>query len=77
VDGESPSVVTVEPSPNGISDDAVVYTFDGIAEGEDAAYTFEVRAPDEPGVAANSVQVYDGQEVDRASGVRVETTVER
>ena len=77
VKGESPSIVEVEPSPNGVSQDAVVYTFEGIPEGESASYSFDVKVPDEPGTAANSVQVYDGQEVDRAAGVRVETTVER
>jgi hypothetical protein len=77
VDGENPSIVGVEPSPRGTSQDGVVYTFEGISEGGTASYSFEVKVPDEPGVAANSVQVYDGQEVDRAAGVRVETTVER
>jgi hypothetical protein len=77
VDGESPSIVEVQPSPNGVSADAVVYTFEGIAEGESATYTFRVTVPNEPGIAANSVQVYDGQEIDRAAGIRVETTVER
>lgn len=77
VDGENASIVEIEPSPRGTSQDGVVFTFEGISEGETASFSFQVRAPDEPGIAANSVQVYDGQEVDRAAGVRVETTVER
>ena len=77
VDGESPSLVAVEPSPAGISEDAALYTFEGLAEGENGTFTFDVKVPEQPGTAANSVQVYDGQELDRASGVRVETTVER
>ncbi|MGH2754164.1 MAG: hypothetical protein ACRDLB_06985 [Actinomycetota bacterium] len=76
-DRSTPSIVSVEPSPNGISEDAAVYTFDGLAEGATSSFLFEVKVPDEPGPAANSVQVYDGREIDRAAGVRVETTVER
>jgi hypothetical protein len=77
VDGESASIVDIEPSPRGTSQDGVVFTFEGLPEGESASFSFQVKAPDEAGVAANSVQVYDGQEIDRAAGVRVETTVER
>jgi len=77
VDGESPSVAGVDPSPAGISQDGTLYTFEGLDEGESGTFTFDVKVSEQPGTAANSVQVYDGQELDRASGVRVETTVER
>jgi hypothetical protein len=77
VDGESPSVAGVEPLPAGISQDGVLYTFEGLDEGESGTFIFDVKVPEQPGTAANSVQVYDGQELERASGVRVETTVER
>jgi len=76
-DGESDAIVDIEPSPRATSQDGVVFTFEGLPEGESASYSFQVKAPVAPGVAANSVQVYDGQEIDRAAGVRVETTVER
>jgi hypothetical protein len=75
--GSSPSIDGVEPSPRGVSQDAVVYTFDGLPEGETRSFTFDVIVPDKPGPAANSVQVYDGRDIERAGGVRVETTVER
>jgi hypothetical protein len=63
--------------PAGISQDGVLYTFEGLDEGESGTFIFDVKVPEQPGTAANSVQVYDGQELERASGVRVETTVER
>ena len=78
MDGESASIIEVEPSPRATSHDGVVFTFDGLAEGERRVlFIPSDGAGSKPGVAANSVQVYDGQEIDRAAGVRVETTVER
>lgn len=79
--GES-SVVSVDPEPAGISDNGTVYVFGDtrdaavVAEGEEFQVTFTIETPDESGTAANSVQVYDGSEVERAAGARLETLVE-
>lgn len=48
-----------------------------IAAGETITLVFTLRVPVLSGVAANSVQVYDGAEVDRAGGARLETVVGR
>jgi hypothetical protein len=48
-----------------------------LAEGETLTLTFSLRVPNQAGPAANSVQVYDGAEIDRARGVRMETLVGR
>jgi hypothetical protein len=76
------AVISVSPEPTGVSDDGTVYTFgplEGgaprIAEGESITVLFELRMPDEPGPAANSVQAYDGNEIERARGVRLSTEV--
>lgn len=80
---ENPSIVGVDPEPAGISPDAVVFTFgpqDGaprLPEGETITITFTLKAPVVAGPAANSVQVYDGADVDRAAGVRLHTDVGR
>ena len=79
----SSAVRSVDPEPAGISTDGVVYRFSGssagepfLPEGESAGITFGLIVPEEPGPAANAVQVYDGNEIDRAAGVRLETDVE-
>lgn len=82
--GNAPSAVrSVSPNPAGISDDGVVYRFSRasahkpfLAEGDSAIITFDLTVPQRPGPAANAVQVYDGSEIDRAAGVRLETEVE-
>ena len=71
------AVVAVDPEPRATSNDGAVYTFDGLEEGESMTIAFDITIPDIQGVAANSVQVYDGAEVDRAQGVRLETAVGR
>lgn len=48
-----------------------------IPAGETITITFTLKVPVLSGVAANSVQVYDGGEVDRAGGARLETVVGR
>lgn len=79
----NPSIVAIQPEPSGVSTDAVVFTFreiDGaprLPEGESIEITFSIRVPVTAGVAGASVQVYDGQEIDRASGVRLQTSVGR
>lgn len=71
------AVVKVHPEPRARSRDRVVYVFDGLAEGESAILHFDLRVPDEPGIAANSVTVYDGDDPERAAGGRLETLVRR
>ncbi len=81
--GKNPAVVSVSPEPTGISDDGTVYTFGPLGgaprlpEGDEVTIVFELRVPEEPGPAANSVQAYDGNEFDRARGVRMTTEVRR
>jgi len=76
-DGDNPSVLEVVPEPRAISEDGVVYTFGRIEEGESMKITFTLQMPTEAGIAANSLQVYDGRDVERARGIRLQTTVER
>ncbi len=75
--GDNPSVSGVRPEPVGVSSDGVVYRFQGLEEGASTSITFELVVPADPGPAANAVQVYDGSDIERAAGVRLETTVER
>lgn len=75
-DGTNPAVLEVSPEPRAVSEDGVVYTFEGLAEGDTTDITFTLRMPARPGVAANSVQVYDGRDIARARGIRLQTTVE-
>ncbi|MFP5297973.1 MAG: hypothetical protein ACLGHL_03170 [Actinomycetota bacterium] len=48
-----------------------------LAEGDTITITFTLKVPVVSGVAANSVQVYDGSEPARAGGARLETLVGR
>ena len=73
--GENPAIASVSPEPDAVSDDGVVYRFPGLEVGASATITFSVVVPSTPGPAANSLQVYDGSEPDRAAGIRVGTTV--
>lgn len=73
----NPAIVAVDPEPRAISQDGVVYTFDGLEEGASTDITFTLKMPVRPGIAANSVQVYDGRDIERARGIRLQTTVER
>lgn len=70
------AVVSVEPEPRSVSDDGVVYVFDGIPEGGSLRITFRLRVPVREGIAANSVTVSDATDLERAAGVRLETLVE-
>lgn len=74
--GENPAVQSVDPEPESVSEDGVVYRFAGLAAGESTTITFSLVMPSVRGPASNSVQVYDGSEVDRAVGERVSTTVQ-
>jgi hypothetical protein len=71
----NPAVVSVEPEPLTVDQAAVVYQFDGLAEGESATVEFRLKVPVRLGVAANSVQVSDGGAPNRLRGIRLETTV--
>lgn len=51
------------------------YAFGGIAEGGSLTLEFDLRMPEESGSFGNSVQVYDGSEVERAAGIRLEIEV--
>lgn len=65
----------IRPEPNGQSPADATYAFGGIPEGESLTLEFDLRIPEGPGMFGNSVQVYDGSEVDRAAGVRLEIEV--
>lgn len=72
---EEGAVEDVTPKPNAVSPDGIIYTFDGIAEGESLTVTFTLVVPQETGPAGNAILVYEGQDPDRARGVRLETEV--
>lgn len=74
--GENPAVATVDPEPDSVSEDGVVYRFSGLAAGASTTITFSLVLPRTRGVASSSVQVYDGSELDRAAGKRVAVTVQ-
>jgi hypothetical protein len=75
-DGENPAIESIEPEPESVSDDGSVYAFAGLAAGSSTTITFTVVAPRARGPAANSVQVYDGSELERGTGKRVATSVQ-
>ena len=68
-------IVAIRPEPNGESPPDATYTFDGLPEGGSTTIEFDLRIPDLKGTVGNVVQVYDGAEVARASGARIETEV--
>lgn len=72
---DNPVMVSIEPEPRNVSDDGVIYVFDGLPQGESREITFEIRVPDEAGPAANSVSVYAGEDADRVRGVLLQTEV--
>ena len=74
--GENPSIVAVDPEPRAVSVDGVVFTFDGLAEGESTDIAFTIRTPGVTGGFANSVIVADGSDPERSRGVPLETRVE-
>lgn len=73
--GRSPAIAGVDPAPDGVSKDGVVYRFPALGVGDSTTITFSITVPHAAGAAASSVQVYDGSEPDRAVGMRVATTV--
>ncbi|HJR45956.1 MAG TPA: hypothetical protein VJ927_10165 [Actinomycetota bacterium] len=68
-------IEAIRPEPNGESPPDATYTFDGLAEGESTTIEFDLRIPDATGTVGNVIQVYDGAEVGRAAGVRIETEI--
>jgi hypothetical protein len=72
---DNPAVVSIDPEPLTVDQSAVVYQFDGLADGESTTIEFRLKVPVRRGVAANSVQVSDGGSPDRLRGLRLETTV--
>lgn len=67
--------VTAKPAPRSVSDDGVVYVFEGVDAGEETTITFELRVPEEPGPAASSLSVYAGDDTERISGALLQTVV--
>jgi hypothetical protein len=72
---ENPAIVSIDPEPDASSIDAVVFRFPGLDPGEAMTVVFELRVPEQPGPAANSVSAYPGEHPDRAKGVRLGTEV--
>ena len=72
---ENPAIESISPEQRDVSDDGVIYVFDGIEEGGSLDIAFEIRVPDTAGPAANSVSVYAGEAADRIRGVRLQTVV--
>jgi hypothetical protein len=81
--GANPSIVATTPEPMGVSANGSVYTFgtEGasprpiLPAGESMTIEFRIRTPVVTGVAANSVTVYDGTDVNRVRGIRLEARV--
>ncbi len=74
---EDGPVRSIDPEPRAVGQGGVIFTFGGIAEGEEMTITFELATPSEEGKVGNAVQVYDGTDPDRARGVRLEAQVQR
>jgi hypothetical protein len=72
---ENPAIVSIDPEPEASSIDAVVFRFGSLDAGESMTVTFDLKIPEVPGPAANSVSVYPGEHPDRAKGVRLDTEV--
>lgn len=75
VDKVNPSIVSIDPEPVALTPDAVVFRFEGLAEGEATTITFSLRIPDITGDVANSVVAYAGEDDTRARGIRLSTQV--
>ena len=75
VKGRPEPVVDVDPEPVKVAE-GIRFRFSPLPEGETREIRFELRVPEQAGVAANSVQVYDGAKPDRIRGVLVSTRVQ-
>jgi len=69
------AVENVTPEPTAVSPDGITYTFEGLAEEESVTIEFELVVPFTDGPAGNAVLVYEGQDPNRARGVRLRTEV--
>lgn len=69
------AVQDVVPAPRAVSPDGIIYTFDGLGEAERVVVRFMLRMPTTNGVVGNAILVYEGQDPNRARGVRLETEV--
>ena len=72
---ENPYIVAIEPEPDAVSIDGVVFRFAGLDESETMTVSFDLKIPMERGIAANSVTAYPGEDPQRAKGVRLQTEV--
>lgn len=72
---DNPVIASVDPAPVEVSPDGVVYVFEGLDAGEATELSFDIRVPEQPGPAANSVSVYSGDDTERVSGLLLQTVV--
>jgi hypothetical protein len=72
---ENPAIVTIDPEPDAISIEGVVFRFGRLDGGQSMTVSFDLVIPEQPGPAANSVTAYPGEDPERARGVRLETEV--
>lgn len=72
---ENPYIVAIDPEPDAVSIDGVVFRFPGLDEGRSMTVSFDLKIPTERGIAANSVTAYPGEDLERAKGVRLQTQV--
>lgn len=75
VQKESDSIIGSDPEPESISLDAMTYKFAGLREGESVTIVFELKVPKQQGAYANALVAYDGVDVERARGIRINATV--
>ena len=69
------AVKDITPKPNATSPEGIIFTFDGLGVGESTTISFDLVIPTDTGPAGNAILVYDGQDPERARGVRLETEV--
>jgi hypothetical protein len=71
----NPAIVSISPEPEASSIEAVVFRFGPLGVGESITISFELKVPEDPGPAANSVSAYPGENPELAKGVRLGTEV--
>jgi hypothetical protein len=72
---ENPYIVGIDPEPEAVSLEGVVFRFAGLDEGETMTVSFDLKIPTERGIVANSVTAYPGEDPQRAKGIRLQTQV--
>lgn len=72
---ENPYIVAIDPEPEAVSLEGVVFRFAGLDDGETMTVSFDLEIPTERGIVANSVTAYPGEDPQRAKGIRLETRV--